>query len=80
MARRRRDKNWITVGGIAKYCLVTPTTVRRWIKKGKLSAIQLPSNHYRVATGDFRDFLNRYDMPIREELFESESEKEGGDK
>jgi hypothetical protein len=29
---------------------------------------------------DFRDFLNRYDMPIKEELFESESEKKGGDK
>jgi predicted site-specific integrase-resolvase len=57
-----------------------PTTVGRWIKRGELSAVQLPSGHHRVRMADFRDFLNRYDMPIKEELFESESEKEGGDK
>jgi excisionase family DNA binding protein len=62
----------ITVKDIAEYCLVSGITVRRWIKDGKLSAMKLPSGHYRITTSGFRDFLERYNMPIREELFESE--------
>jgi len=68
----------ITVKNIAEYCMVTPITVRRWIKDSKLSAIRLPSGYYRISVGDFRDFLKRYNMPIREELLESKSEKKGG--
>ena len=80
MAREGQNKGWLTVGRVAEHCLVTPTTVRRWIKGGKLSALRVPSGHYRVSIADFRDFLERYHIPVREELFESESEKEGGDK
>ncbi|MBI4302924.1 MAG: helix-turn-helix domain-containing protein [Chloroflexi bacterium] len=47
-------------------------TVRRWVKDGRLSAIKLPGGHYRVTARDFRDFLERHDMPIKEELFKSE--------
>ncbi len=77
MTQLREHKNWFTVGRIAQYCLVTSVTVRRWIEKGELSAIRLPSGHYRVSIADFRDFLERYNMPIKEGLFESESGKEG---
>ncbi|MDP2729832.1 MAG: helix-turn-helix domain-containing protein [Dehalococcoidales bacterium] len=80
MARPRRKINGFSVGRIGKHCLVTPTTVRRWIKAGKLQAIRLPSGHYRVSIADFRDFLRRYNMPVEGDPFESESEKEGGDK
>jgi len=73
-------KNWLSVKGVADYCLVSRISVRRWIKGGKLSAIRLPSGHYRISIADFRYFLERYDMPVKEELFESESEKKGGDK
>ncbi len=78
MVRLRQYRNGIGVGKIAEYCLVTRTTVRRWIKSGRLSAVRLPSGHYRISVADFRDFLKRYDMPIKEELFESKSEKKGG--
>ncbi len=61
-----------TVKAIAEYCLVSTITVRRWIKDNKLSAMKLPSGHYRINNAGFRDFLERYDMPIKEELFESE--------
>ncbi len=64
MTQLREHKNWFTVGRIAQYCLVTSVTVRRWIEKGELSAIRLPSGHYRVSIADFRDFLERYNMPI----------------
>ncbi|MBI4285884.1 MAG: helix-turn-helix domain-containing protein [Chloroflexi bacterium] len=70
----------LTVKAIADYCLVSRVTIRRWIRDGKLAAIRLPSGHYRVSLEDFRDFLKRYDIPIKEELSRSESEKKGGDK
>jgi len=78
MKRMRQSKQRVTVKDIADYCLVSRITVRRWIKGGKLSATRLPSGHYRISIADFRDFLKRYNMPIKEELFESESEKKGG--
>jgi excisionase family DNA binding protein len=56
----------VTVKGISNYCLVSESTVRRWIKDGKLSALRLPSGQYRITAADFRDFLKRYDMPIKE--------------
>jgi excisionase family DNA binding protein len=62
----------ITVKHIAEYCLVSGITVRRWINDGKLSAMKLPSGHYRITTAGFRDFLEQHNMPIKEELFESE--------
>ncbi len=71
-----RHKNWLTLGKVAEYCLVSPATVRRWIKTGKLTAVRLPSRHYRVNVPDLRDFLKRYDMPIRNEVFECKSENE----
>ena len=76
----RHERNWLTVPNVAEYCLVTPITVRRWIRDGKLSAMRLPSGHYRISMAGFRDFLEQHEMPIEEWLFESESEKEGGDK
>ena len=65
----------VTAQHIAGYCLVSRSTVQRWIKDGKLSAMKLPSGHYRVNLEDFRAFLERYNMPIKEELFESKSER-----
>jgi excisionase family DNA binding protein len=68
----RSKEQHFTVNDIAEYCLVSGITVRRWIKDGKLSAIQLPSGHYRITTTGFRDFLKRFSMPIKEDLFKSE--------
>jgi two-component system, OmpR family, response regulator VicR len=58
----------ITVKRIAEYCLVNPTTVRRWVKDGKLSCMKLPSGYCRVTVKEFVDFLERHEMPIKEEL------------
>ena len=71
-----KTKRWVSVKQIADYCLVSRTTVRRWIKEAKLSAIRLPSRHYRVSSEDFKSFLNKYGIPIKGELLLSEVEKE----
>ena len=76
--RNAENKNWLGVGLIGKYCLVSTATVRRWIKQGELSAIQLPSRHYRVSIVDFRDLLERLHIPVEDWLLESKSEKKGG--
>jgi excisionase family DNA binding protein len=72
----RRDA--LTSGFIASYCQVSRTTVRRWIRDGKLAGFRLPSGHYRVHNEDFRAFLERNNIPLREPLFKSKSEKKGG--
>ena len=71
--RRRHNlkgKNYITIGGIANYCMVSRSTIRRWIKEDKLSAMKLPSGHYRVSIADFKDFLERHEIPITQELID----------
>jgi excisionase family DNA binding protein len=68
----RSKEQHLTVNDIAEYCMVSGITVRRWIKGGKLSAMKLPSGHYRITTTGFRDFLGRYNMPIKEEFFKPE--------
>jgi excisionase family DNA binding protein len=56
----------VTVKGVANYCLVSESTVRRWIKDGKIYTIRLPSGQYRITAADFRDFLTRYGMSTKE--------------
>jgi len=58
----------IAVKDLASYCMVSPCTVRRWIRDGKLTSIRLPSNQSRVSMADFQDFLNQYNIPVREEF------------
>ena len=70
MTQKASAKNWLSVGKIGEYCLVSTATVRRWIKTGDMTAIRLPSGHYRVSIADFKDFLKRHDIPVREELYE----------
>ncbi len=66
--KRLRSREWVTERSIAGYCMVSPSTVRRWIKDGKLPAIQLPSGQHRVAVDSFKTFLKRHQIPIPEEL------------
>ena len=40
------------------------------IKDGKVWAFRLPGGHYRVDKEDSRDFLERWDIPIKERLFD----------
>jgi len=38
----------LTTGQAAKLCSVTPDTILKWIKKGRLSAVQTAGGHYRI--------------------------------
>jgi excisionase family DNA binding protein len=69
--RRLAGRAFITVDSIAGYCMVSRSTVGRWIRDGKLRAMKLPSGHFRVTVSDFRDFLRRHSMPVTQELIDS---------
>jgi excisionase family DNA binding protein len=72
MATRQRTKlvgeTFIAIDCIASCCMVSRSTVWRWIKDDRLPAIKLPSGHYRVILRDFKDFLDRYNLPVPKEL------------
>ncbi|MEA3459683.1 MAG: response regulator [Chloroflexota bacterium] len=59
----------LKTSNVAEYCEVSHFTVINWIKEGKLKAYSTPGGHYRVQREDFREFLKKYEMPIREEFF-----------
>ncbi|OGO36389.1 MAG: hypothetical protein A2147_03300 [Chloroflexi bacterium RBG_16_57_8] len=69
--RKLAGRAFITVDSIAAYCMVSRSTVGRWIRDGKLPAMKLPSGHFRVTVSDFRDFLKRHNMPVTRELLDS---------
>ena len=58
------DRDFVTVNSIASYCMVSRSTVRRWIGRGLLRGTRLPSGHVRVTAADFKEFLVRYGMPV----------------
>jgi excisionase family DNA binding protein len=68
----------IKIKDVASYCMVSKTTVRRWIKSGKLRAMRLPSGHYRINRMDYRRFLDSCDTQLEEDSFESKSKEERG--
>ncbi len=59
----------LTTGDIARYCHVGIPLVNRWIHKGDLRAFRHPGGQYRITREEFRQFLERNDMPIIEDFF-----------
>jgi excisionase family DNA binding protein len=70
----------LTSRDIAAYCQVSKSTVLEWIKSDRLKAFRLPSGHYRIDKKDFREFLEKFNMPIKGWPFENKNTIEGGKK
>jgi excisionase family DNA binding protein len=64
-AKKRPETIKLTSKNIADYCQVSKSTVLEWIKSGRLKAFRLPSGHYRIDKNDFKDFLVKYNMPVK---------------
>jgi excisionase family DNA binding protein len=70
--RRTLDgQTYVAVESIADYCMVSRSTVSRWVKDGELSAIKLPSGHVRITVQNFRSFLKQHGMPVSKDLLGS---------
>jgi len=65
----RLGKQVLTTGEVAGYCGVNFRTVIRWIKRGYLTAFQLPGRgDNRVRVEDFVTFLEENRIPVPHEV------------
>lgn len=55
----QQGEELLTIKQVARQVQVDDKTVRRWIKAGKLSAIEL-GGRYRIAPADLRQFLEQH--------------------
>ncbi len=53
----QRDGTLLTTGQAAKLCDVTPDTILKWIRKGRLSAARTAGGHFRVDLRDLRPHI-----------------------
>lgn len=65
----RENTRLLTTGDVSNYCGASRMGVLRWIRQGKLKAHTTPGGHYRIRLADFRDFLERFDIPVDESFF-----------
>ena len=65
----------LTTSEVAAYCQVTNDGVVKWIKAKKLKAYSTPGGHYRIRKSDFKEFLERFGMPVDTEFFSEERKK-----
>lgn len=54
---RTDSRTLLTTGQAAELCAVTPDTVLKWVKKGKLPASRTAGGHYRIALPDLKPFM-----------------------
>ena len=59
----------LTTSDVAEYCRVTRMGVSRWIRDGKLKAYRTPGGHFRILRSDFREFLERFGLPVDATLY-----------
>ena len=60
---------------IARYCGVSVVHVNRWIKQGKLKAYRYPRGKYKITEKDFREFLDKNNIPIIKSFFSKKDNK-----
>lgn len=53
----------LTTGQAAVLCTVTPDTILKWIKKGRLPAVRTAGGHFRVSEWDLRPFMAKQKSP-----------------
>ncbi|MCP4725756.1 MAG: excisionase family DNA-binding protein [bacterium] len=53
------EKYTLSTGKAAKVCGVTPDTVLKWIKKGKVKALRTAGGHFRIDTESLKPFISK---------------------
>ena len=49
-----RNPSLLTTGQAAKLCEVTPDTILKWIRKGRLRGVRTAGGHYRISLRDLQ--------------------------
>ena len=58
----------LKTGEVARYCHTSIMQVHRWINNGELKAFQTPRGHNRIAIEEFKNFLERHNIPVSDEI------------
>jgi len=71
----QRDDKPLTTGDVARHCHVSPVTVWKWIKQGKLVAHRHAGGRYQIEKAALRTFLQERNMPLDPEFFAESSKR-----
>lgn len=61
-------KQSFSTSEVAKYCHVTPDTIRKWAEAGRIQVFKTPGGHRRIRRKDLLSFLQENDIPLHSEL------------
>ena len=51
------EASYLTTGQAARLCSVTPDTILKWIKRGRLTGTRTAGGHYRIERGDLEPYI-----------------------
>jgi len=54
----------------ARYCHVSPDTIRDWANRGMIASFRTPGGHRRIRREDLIAFLREHNMPVDAELLD----------
>ena len=63
-------KQSFSTSEVARYCHVTPDTIRKWAEAGRIGVFKTPGGHRRIRREDLIRFLVENNIPLHSELRE----------
>jgi excisionase family DNA binding protein len=64
-------KQSFSTSEVAKYCHVTPDTIRKWAEAGRIHVFKTPGGHRRIRHEDLIQFLRENKIPVHADLREA---------
>ncbi len=61
-------KQSFSTSEVAKYCHVTPDTIRKWAEAGRIHVFKTPGGHRRIRREDLLQFLRENNIPVHDDL------------
>lgn len=61
-------KQSFSTSEVAKYCHVTPDTIRKWAEAGRIQVFKTPGGHRRIRREDLLRFLRENSIPVHPDL------------
>ncbi|MFO7973692.1 MAG: response regulator [Candidatus Hydrogenedentota bacterium] len=61
-------KQSFSTSEVAKYCHVTPDTIRKWAEAGRIHVFKTPGGHRRIRHEDLIQFLHENKIPVHADL------------
>ena len=62
------QKQSFSTSEVAKFCHVTPDTIRKWAEANRITVFKTPGGHRRIRLNDLIDFMRDNNIPLNSEL------------